>query len=422
MSTRALVVTVLRMEQLDRNVHGAFQRLRVLVEAVCGAVDAVDILALAERRTALPASGDTQSVELQAHWGVDARVVNGAVGASRPWRPWILEQLRWIFSYRASQAYAGFDSDVNRAALSELLAMRPDLIITHKLPAHEFVSRHAPRHIPVLFDLDDIEYIAFERRARSIRSLRERWVSLAMVPAIRATVGRAVRTARRVFVCSEHDKQILDAAFQSSCSNVAVVPNSCALQAMSEIPEEPVLLFVGTFSYSPNVEAIDHFIERCWPAIRSAVPVAKLRVVGAGAEAVAAFHSQPAGVEFTGFVPDIATEYRRARVVVCPILTGGGTRVKLVEAAAFGMPIVSTQLGAEGLGFENDRHALLRDTDEDFADACKHLLADRDACLRLRAAIHDHASRRFDRPAVVGLVRKYIQGALVDTGHQLDTG
>jgi glycosyltransferase involved in cell wall biosynthesis len=84
----------------------------------------------------------------------------------------------------------------------------------------------------------------------------------------------------------------------------------------------------------------------------------------------------PENVEYLGYVRDLDGLYANTRVVCCPMLNGGGTRVKLIEAAAYARPMVSTHIGAEGLDFEDGKEILLRDDDESFAEACTILLQD----------------------------------------------
>jgi glycosyltransferase involved in cell wall biosynthesis len=218
-------------------------------------------------------------------------------------------------------------------------------------------------------------------------------------------VRNAVHAASRTFVCSAHDASVLEQTLSLPRDRSVVVPNAAAIRTPSGVCEEPVLLFVGTFGWTPNVEAMDFFLERCWPRIRAASPNARLRIVGRSPEKIRAHAHGPKGVEFAGFVPDIDREYHAARVVICPIVSGGGTRVKLVEAAAFGKPIVSTRIGAEGLDFADGVHALLRDDPDRFADACVQLLQDSSACERLAARVYEHAKAHFDRNSVLAAIR-----------------
>lgn len=420
MTQPALVITPLRLENLDVNRHGAYQRLRMLIEATARFADVVDVLALVGRTDSSgDEAGRLSAEELRASWQVQCRVVNGEYREPPVNGPWLLEQLRWIASYRSSRPYAGCNSPANVAALEALLARRPMLVVAHKLISQQFAGDRVPRGVPLLFDLDDVEYVAVRRHGEGFAGRRDRLVAKAMVPSVRRAVGRAIRRSDCTFVCSEGDRQLLESDFRFAPGKIVVAPNSTVIHTREPAPAEPVLLFVGTFAWEANVRGVDFFLEACWPQIRAAVPGARLVVVGAQPEAVSASAAPPPGVTFRGFVPDVAVEYRGARAVVCPILAGAGTRVKLVEAAAFGKAIVSTTVGAEGLGFEDGRHALLRDDRDGFAEACIEVLRDDALCDRLGRDAHAHAAAKFDRHAVVGRVvevaRRAVESASSET-------
>lgn len=130
-------------------------------------------------------------------------------------------------------------------------------------------------------------------------------------------------------------------------------------------PEEPLkLLFVGAGSYQPNEHGIAWFVENVFPHIRDRIP-AVLDVVGAPPNNPI----QAPGVTYRGYVPSLEDYYRDAHVSVVPIFFGSGTRGKIVEAMAYGTPVVSTTIGAEGLHVAPDTHYLRADTAEEFVSA-----------------------------------------------------
>ena len=156
----------------------------------------------------------------------------------------------------------------------------------------------------------------------------------------------------------------------------------------SAVGSPPVVLFHGTLRYPPNADAVAWLVGRIGPALRALVPDARIRLVGLGNPAHAGLHDPPA-VTVVGPVPDIVTELSRADVVVVPIRFGSGTRVKIIEAFAHRIPVVSTTLGAEGLGAEDGRHLLLADSAQGLAAACARLLTQTDLRRRLVEAAHE---------------------------------
>ena len=118
-------------------------------------------------------------------------------------------------------------------------------------------------------------------------------------------------------------------------------------------------------------------------------------------------------VKFTGFVDDIVGLYERSRIVCCPIFSGGGTRVKIIEAAAYGKPIVSTRIGAEGIEMHDDKELLLRDDPSGFAEACVTLLKNTDLCSRLGTAARMVVEKSYDRRTIIRHIQQQVKEVLL---------
>jgi len=142
--------------------------------------------------------------------------------------------------------------------------------------------------------------------------------------------------------------------------------------------EPDTLLFVGNFQHIPNQQALRFFLEQVWPRLHERRPA--LRLIVAGSHMQAGFRKQVAGqgVEFLGRVADIRVPLSRYALFVCPILSGSGVRVKLLEAFAAGIPAVSTRLGAEGLLDGGEELLALADSPEEFEKEILALLEDPD--------------------------------------------
>lgn len=151
--------------------------------------------------------------------------------------------------------------------------------------------------------------------------------------------------------------------------------------------EPDTMLFVGSFRHEPNAQAIRWFVSEVLPRITAMRPQARLVIVGSDPPSSMAFLSKHPSIHFTGHVADIREPLARYSVFVCPIRSGSGIRVKLLEAFSSGIPCVSTTLGAEGLARESGDFCELADTPQEFAAATVRLLSDSHyaASLALRA-------------------------------------
>jgi polysaccharide biosynthesis protein PslH len=135
---------------------------------------------------------------------------------------------------------------------------------------------------------------------------------------------------------------------------------------------EPVsILFVGFFKHIPNVEGILYFSDQVYSLVKQQVPQVKLYVVGSNPPEQVRDLAKDPGIIVTGFVDDLREYYAKSTLFVVPILRGAGTRVKIFEAMAAGIPIVSTTLGAEGIAVADGRDILLGDDPQTFA---KHIV------------------------------------------------
>jgi glycosyltransferase involved in cell wall biosynthesis len=205
-------------------------------------------------------------------------------------------------------------------------------------------------------------------------------------------------------VCSPLDAE---RARSGGVPGVEVVANGYRLVAepvgRSVVADPPTVLFQGTLRYPPNADAARFLVGEVAPTLRQRVPGVRLRLVGTTAPALTALNDPPT-VTLVGQVPDIATELAHADLVVVPLRFGSGTRLKVLEAFAHKVPVVSTTLGAEGLGVVDGVHLLLADSPDGLAEACARLLGDEVLRARLVDAAHELFLERFTDDVVAGRV------------------
>jgi glycosyltransferase involved in cell wall biosynthesis len=155
------------------------------------------------------------------------------------------------------------------------------------------------------------------------------------------------------------------------------------------------MLFLGSFRHLPNQEALDWFVHNVFPRVREKEPRARLIVVGSDPPPR---HSLPEAeaIELIGFVEDVRQPLSRYALFICPILSGSGVRVKLLEAFASGIPVVSTYLGAEGLADTDTKICALADDADGFADRVVELLDDPDKAAAMATRAREEVAAHRD--------------------------
>jgi glycosyltransferase involved in cell wall biosynthesis len=218
----------------------------------------------------------------------------------------------------------------------------------------------------VFFDLDDIEHIVLKRSMKKNSKWQEKLLCYSHLPQLIVGEFRAISLATNTFVCSELDRHYLRKWFHRK--SVAVIPNAISIPEKYPLNREPTLLFIGSYGYKPNMEAAEFLLQKIFPRLVKIISKLHLIIAGANPENIRGYKPDIPGVTFTGFVDDLDSLYRRTKIVCAPIFTGGGTRVKIIEAAAYAKPIIATRIGAEGIEFRNGQEILIRDNEESFIE------------------------------------------------------
>jgi glycosyltransferase involved in cell wall biosynthesis len=179
-----------------------------------------------------------------------------------------------------------------------------------------------------------------------------------------------------------------------------VIPNGVDTARLRRVPPsqntDASLLFAGTLSYPPNAEAVRWFVDEILPRVRERRSDVTLTVVGRDPPPrVARLAADPA-VRVVGWIDDIATAYEHASVVIAPLRTGSGTKLKVLEALAAARPLVATSVATEGIEIEDGEHVLVADDAAGFADAVVLLLADAALRRRIGEAGRQRVTTRYD--------------------------
>jgi glycosyltransferase involved in cell wall biosynthesis len=219
-----------------------------------------------------------------------------------------------------------------------------------------------------------------------------------------------VRVSDAVFVVSETERDLL--AEEAPGASIFVIPTIHQGQDPGlSYEERSGLLFVGSFNHPPNRDAVEWLIGEVLPIVHESLPDVATYIVGSNpTDEINALAAD--GVEVLGWVPDLRSLYARTRVFVAPLRYGAGIRGKIGESAAYGLPVVSTSLGAEGLKLQPELEILVADGAEAFAAAIVRSYNDPD----LWGGLARNSRRAIASQCSPAVVRGQLEGALDDLG------
>ena len=258
--------------------------------------------------------------------------------------------LLWLLLGRTPPALVGI---VDRSTPEVLLREPPDLIVCR--PTDAFAAVELPTGIPVVIDVDDLEglkdrYVRRHRQMkkrgikRGARSVFDRFAGWRVEKSWLRYYQRLTTAGHTMVTCSPADARYIGGA--KWAPNGYEIP----LQPLGDPTKErdrPTFVFIGLLSYPPNREAVDELVSEIWPAVKSGVPDAELIVVGAGSERWTKIAHDPS-ITFTGELDSLDSIIRAATATILPIRSGGGTRLKVLEAFAHRVPVIATDLRYQG--------------------------------------------------------------------------
>ena len=260
-----------------------------------------------------------------------------------------------------------------------------------------------------VIDLDDLEHLKIRGQMKLARGF---WLRLKL--AYRYAFYRWIevvwtRKHLATVVCSPEDKDYLLA---NHCKNAIIVPNGAALPLGPRPEARPGgdmrLLFLANLAYEPNADALRFLQGEILPELLRVAPEAKVDVVGRFGltEPVAS----PA-LRFRGFVDDLAEALSEYDMLIAPLRYGGGTKLKVIDAMARGLPVLTTAVGAEGLGLTHRVSVWLAETPAQFVEGALRLKSDPEFAARMAAKAQDVFAERFDWPSIERRLAKFLFAA-----------
>lgn len=268
-----------------------------------------------------------------------------------------------------------FTPETKRAVMRELSRESFDLIHAETF----YMMPNIPStQTPIILVEQTIEYLGYESFANKI------WVPF-LKPLLNLDIHKIRRweefywkSCTKLITMSQDDKEFIAEAIGES-EKIEVVSNGVDVgwfeEKQKNLPAHPTILFVGTFNWLPNVEAVKFLVQEVWPKVKHRLSDAKLWIVGnAPTTEIFAFQQKDQSITVTGGIPDIRDAFNGAHVLLAPVFSGKGTRYKILEAMASDTPIVATTTAVEGLGLDHGVQVMVGDTAEDLAQQTVTLL------------------------------------------------
>jgi glycosyltransferase involved in cell wall biosynthesis len=304
-----------------------------------------------------------------------------AVAADGPMVPGSLRSLlRTILSYR----------HMARKALEVLRRGRFDICQVEHTEAAIFFR--PPKGLPAALTLHDVKAKPAFRRYELGQGV-SRWFHWLVWSLTRVFEGRAASSFKMVLTLSDVDRDWADRTYPGMSLRVLRYPAGLEFRGLPRAEVPGRLLFVGALNRPENVDAIRYLLGHVWPAVRNRHPGAEWWVVGGGMDAeLRKVLETDSRIHVTGRVESVEEYYASAAVFVAPILAGGGVIVKIQDALAAGVPVVTTTFGNEGIAAKEGEEILVSDGPEEFRSGVLSLLEDP----LLRRTVGD-AGKRFVR-------------------------
>lgn len=289
---------------------------------------------------------------------------------------------------------AAYDSDAFRTRLKQLLREESfDLVHLDSMDLSAYLPQ--VKHLPVVCVHHNVESALLRRRSTVVKSWAARLYMRHQARLMQREEQLIAPLVSMNVAVSAADRQVfLELA---PGARFEVVPNGVDVEVFSPHSGGPTdgVVFLGGSSWFPNLDGMQWFLESVLPFLRQRFPSLRVRWVGKATPNQIAEYTAKYGIEMTGYVPEVASHVHGASCFVVPLRFGGGTRLKILDAWALGMPVVSTSVGCEGLDTSDGENILVRDGAEAFADGVRQVLEDADLRAKLRVGARQTAERTY---------------------------
>lgn len=311
-----------------------------------------------------------------------------------PWREFDPNSTRaklGFLSLKPRSIIDTFSPEMAQAITQTLSKQKYDVVIASQLQMAAYYPYF--QNIPALFEEIEIGLIYGQANTSvdKVQRLRHAftWFKL------RLYLAQLLRSFRAVTVVSEQERELIAKNFRH-VKNIQVIPNCMNVDDYKDIRvgvKPNTLVFTGSFRYHTNYEAMVWFVGEVFPLILEKIPDAELIITG---DHVNLPLPSNHNITLAGYVDDIKSLIAASTVAIAPLWSGGGTRLKILEAMAIGTPVVATSKGAEGLEIQMGKHLFVTDVPSVYADCVVKLLTDQDLHQEMARSARQLVREKYD--------------------------
>lgn len=316
---------------------------------------------------------------------------NVQTASYKVYEPGSMKSKLGMLSWKPRSVVSTDSAEMHALARSEANRLKPDLVLASQIDMIPYARDLEARRMIEELEVGIIRQASQDAQGgRKLRAMMT-WMKL------RAYVRSVSRTFHGCTVVSENEFRLVRQ--MTSEMALAIMPNGVDVEACQRVREEPVpdtIIYNGSLTYGPNLEAMQYFVQQIFPLVLRERPSARLFITGATKGVPVNQLPKHDRVELTGYVDDIRTRVAKCWLAIAPIRRGGGTRLKILEAMALRTPVVCTSKGAEGLNLIDGEDALFADDPQLFARHVVGVLSDASLRAKLSAGALQTVSDRFD--------------------------
>lgn len=254
----------------------------------------------------------------------------------------------------------------------------------------------------------NVEHEIWQRTALQIRNPLKKWYVNNLSARIKRLETSTFNDFDVMLPITARDAEIFrQLGFQKPMHVTPAGIDISTLQPDVQAMDFPSLFHLGALDWAPNQEGLLWFLEKCWPLLHQQFPQLTFYIAGRNATAAFAKKLQQPGVRYCGEVDDAREFINSKAVMVVPLLSGSGMRIKIIEGMALQKTIVTTATGTEGIPTSNGDNILIANTPEDFISAVGRAVSSRDFCLKLGKNAREFIQQQFDNTAIAQSVADF---------------